>query len=50
MFRKLQNMRQKGLTIKKYTEEIYKLNIRVGQREKNDEKVSRYINVLRYEI
>jgi hypothetical protein len=26
------------------------MNIRVGQREKNDEKVFRYINVLGYEI
>jgi hypothetical protein len=50
LFRKLQNLRQKGLTVKEYTEEFYKLNIRAGQREKDDEKVSRYINGLRYEI
>jgi uncharacterized protein YjbK len=31
-------------------EEFYKLNIRVGQREKYDEKVFSYINVPRYEI
>jgi hypothetical protein len=34
LFRKLQNLRQKGMTVKEYTEEFYKLNIRVGQREK----------------
>jgi hypothetical protein len=50
LFRKLQNLRQKGMTVKEYTEEFYKLNIRAGQREKDDEKVARYINGLRYEI
>jgi hypothetical protein len=50
MFRKLQNLRQKGKSVKEYTEEFYKLNIRVGKREKDDEKVARYINGLRYEI
>jgi len=50
MFRKLQNLRQKGKSVKEYTEEFYKLNIRVGKREKDDEKVARYINGMRYEI
>jgi hypothetical protein len=50
LFRKLQNLRQRGMTVKEYTEEFYRLNIRTGQREKDDEKVSRYINGLRYEI
>jgi hypothetical protein len=50
MFRKMQNLRQKGMTVKEYTEEFYRLNIRIGQREKDEEKVSRYINGLRYEI
>jgi hypothetical protein len=52
LFRKLQNLRQKGMTVKEYTEEFYKLNmnIRVGQRERDEEKVSRYINGPRYEI
>jgi hypothetical protein len=50
LFRKLQNLRQKGMTLKEYTEEFYKLNIRTGQREKDEEKVVRYINGLRYEI
>jgi uncharacterized protein YjbK len=38
------------MTVKEYTEEFYRLNIRTGQREKDDEKVYRYINGLRYEI
>jgi hypothetical protein len=36
--------------VKEYTEEFYRLNIRVGQRERDEEKFSRYINGLRYEI
>jgi uncharacterized protein YjbK len=38
------------MTVKEYTEEFYKLNIRTGQREKDEEKVSKYINGPRYEI
>jgi hypothetical protein len=36
--------------VKEYTEDFYKLNIREGHRENDEEKVSRYINCLRYEI
>jgi hypothetical protein len=50
LFRRMQNLRQRGLTVKEYTEEFYKLNIRAGQRERDEEKVSRYINGLRYDI
>jgi uncharacterized protein YjbK len=38
------------MTVKEYTEEFYRLNIRAGQRERDEENVSRYINSLRYEI
>jgi hypothetical protein len=50
LLRKLQNLRQKGLSMKEYTKEFYKLNIRVGHRENDEEKVVRYINGLRYAI
>jgi hypothetical protein len=50
LFRRMQNLRQKLMTVKEYTEEFYRLNIRVGHRESNDEKLARYINGLRYEI
>jgi hypothetical protein len=50
LFRRMQNLRQKGMTVKEYTEEFYKLNIRVGHHESDDEKVTRYMNGLRYEI
>jgi hypothetical protein len=36
--------------VKEYNEEFYRLNIRVGQKENEDEKTTRYINGLRYEI
>jgi hypothetical protein len=36
--------------VKEYTEQFYKMNIRDGQKENEDEKTTRYINGLRYEI
>jgi uncharacterized protein YjbK len=38
------------MIVKEYTEEFYRLNITTRQRERDEEKVSRYINCLRYEI
>jgi uncharacterized protein YjbK len=50
LFRRMQNLRQKLMTVKEYTEEFYRLNIRAGHHGSNDEKVARYMNGLRYEI
>jgi hypothetical protein len=50
MFRKLQNLRQKSLSMKEYTKEFYRMNITVGQKENDDEKIAKYINGLRCEI
>jgi uncharacterized protein YjbK len=50
LFRRMQNLRQKMMTVKEYTEEFYRLNIRAGHRESDDEKVARYMNGLRYKI
>jgi hypothetical protein len=50
LFRRMQNLRQKLMTVKEYTEEFYKLNIRAGHWERDDEKVARYMNGLRYDI
>jgi uncharacterized protein YjbK len=36
--------------VKEYTEEFYKLNIRVGHQESDDEKFARYMNGLKYDI
>jgi hypothetical protein len=45
----MQNLRQKMMSVKEYTEEFYKINIRAGHCESDDEKVARY-NGLRYDI
>jgi hypothetical protein len=50
LFRRMQNLRQKLMTVKEYTEEFYKLNIRVGHRESDNKKFVRYMNGLRYNI
>jgi hypothetical protein len=46
LFRRMQNLRQKLSSVKEYTEEFYKINIRAGHRESDDEKVARYMNGL----
>jgi hypothetical protein len=38
------------MIVKEYTEEFYRLNIRADHQESDDEKVARYLNVLRYDI
>jgi hypothetical protein len=38
------------MSVKEYTEELYRLNIRAGHSKSDDEKVSRYMNGLRYDI
>eukprot|EP00253_Pinus_taeda_P002204 PITA_02204 len=50
LFKQMQNLKQKGMSVKEYTEEFYRLNIRIGHVEDDLEKVARYINGLRYEI
>jgi hypothetical protein len=50
LFRRIQNLRQKLMSVKEYTEEFYKLNIGAGHHESDDEKVSKYMNALRYDI
>jgi hypothetical protein len=50
LFRRMQNLRKKLMTLKENTEEFYKLNIREGHRESDDEKFARYMNGLRDDI
>jgi len=38
------------MTVKECTEKFYRINIRVGHHESDDEKVTIYMNGLRYEI
>jgi hypothetical protein len=50
LYRRLQNLKQRGLSVKEYTKEFYQLNIRAGQKENEDEKTTKYINGMRYDI
>jgi hypothetical protein len=50
LFWRMQNLRQKLMSVKEYTEEFYKMNIRAEHQESDDEKVARYMNGLRYDI
>jgi hypothetical protein len=38
------------MSVKEYTKEFYRINIRAGHRENDDEKVSKYMNGLQYDI
>jgi hypothetical protein len=50
LFRKMQNLKQRLMTVREYTEEFYKVNIRASHIEDTPERVARYINGLRFEI
>jgi hypothetical protein len=50
LYRQMQNLRQRFLVVREYTEEFYKVNIRTSYTEDSSEKVARYMNGLRLEI
>jgi hypothetical protein len=50
LFQRMQNLREKLMSVKEYTEKFYRINIKAGHRESDDEKVVRYMNGLRYDI
>jgi hypothetical protein len=50
MLSRMHNLRQKLMSVKEYTEELYKINIKAGHWESDDEKVAKYMNGLRYDI
>ena len=45
--RKMQNLKQRDMTVKEYTEEFYRLDIRSRHVDDDVEKIVRYINGLR---
>ena len=47
LLRKMQNLKQKNMTIKEYTEEFYRLDIRSRHVDDDVEKIARYIDGLR---
>ena len=50
MYRKVQNLRKMLLTMREYTEEFYKVNLRAGYVEESAENDARYVNGLRMDI
>ena len=50
LFKHMKNLKQRTMTMKEYTEEFYKINLREGYIEDTIEKVSRYLNGLRFDI
>ncbi|XP_059075260.1 uncharacterized protein LOC131875213 [Cryptomeria japonica] len=50
LYKKLQNLRQKEMDVKAYTEEFYKLSIRANHEEDETKNIARYINGLRFNI
>ena len=50
LYRQMQNLRQRLLTVREYIEEFYKVNLRVGYIEDTFEKTTIYINGLRMDI
>ena len=50
LLRKMQNLRQRDMTVKEYIEEFYRLDIIPGQVDDDIEKIARYLNGLRSRI
>ena len=50
MYKQVQNLRQILLTVREYTEEFYKVNLRAGYVEELAEKDARYVNGIRMDI
>ena len=50
MYRQVQNLRKILLTVREYTEEFYRVNLRDGYVEESVKKASRYVNGLRMDI
>ena len=50
LFKRLQNLKHKDMSMKNCTKDFYKLTIRSGHREFSKEKVAQYVNGLRFNI
>eukprot|EP00253_Pinus_taeda_P033805 PITA_33805 len=50
LYRQVQNLKQRGMTVREFTEEFYKLNLRAGYVEDTSKKTARFVNGLRGEI
>ena len=50
LFKKMQGLKQVGKSVQEYTEEFYRVLIRIGHAEADKEKVPRYLHGLRPSI
>ena len=50
LYRQVQNLRKRLLTVREYTKEFYKVNLREGYVEESVEKAARYVNGIRMDI
>ena len=50
LYRQVQKLRQRMMTVKEYIEKFYKVNLRAGYVEYTPEKKTRFLNGLRMEI
>lgn len=50
LFRQMKNIRQKLVSVREYTKEFYKVNIRDRYVEESIKKTNKYINGLRLDI
>ena len=50
LLRRMQNLKQKDMSVKDYIEELYRLNIRTRHVDDEVEKIVRYLNGLRFGI
>eukprot|EP00253_Pinus_taeda_P016668 PITA_16668 len=50
LYRRVHNLRQKGMIVQEYTKEFYHVNLRAGYTEDTPEKTTRYVNGLRMEV
>ena len=50
LYRQVQNLRQRLLTVREYTKEFYKVNLRDGYVEELAKKAARYVNSLTMDI
>ena len=50
LHKQVQNLRQKGMTVREYTEDFYRVNLRAGYTEDTVERKTKYVNGLILEI
>ena len=50
LFRRFQNLKQNLSSVQDYTDEFYKLSMRIEHQENNEQMAARYVNGLKFSI